>query len=46
MAITDISVTDIRDFADGHEFGSAGAYVRIRGVARGAPGSQPDHTSE
>jgi hypothetical protein len=35
MAITDISVTDIADFADGHEFGAAGAYVRIKGVARG-----------
>ncbi|HTQ34527.1 MAG TPA: alpha/beta hydrolase domain-containing protein, partial [Stellaceae bacterium] len=36
MAITDISITDIIDFADGHEFGSAGAYVRIKGVAHGA----------
>ena len=35
MAITDISVTDIADFAEGHEFGAAGAYVRIKGVARG-----------
>jgi hypothetical protein len=35
MAITDISVTDIADFADGHEFGAAGAYVRIKGIARG-----------
>ena len=35
MAITDISVTDIATFADGHEFGAAGAYVRIKGVARG-----------
>jgi Alpha/beta hydrolase domain len=35
MAITDISVTDIADFADGHEFGTAGTYVRIKGVARG-----------
>jgi hypothetical protein len=35
MAITDISVADIADFADGHEFGPAGAYVRIKGVARG-----------
>ena len=35
MAITDISVTDIATFADGHEFGDAGAYVRIKGVARG-----------
>lgn len=36
MAITEISVTDIADFAGGHEFGAAGAYVRIKGVARGA----------
>jgi hypothetical protein len=35
MPITDISVTDIADFADGHEFGAAGAYVRIQGVAKG-----------
>jgi alpha/beta hydrolase family protein len=35
MAITDISVTDIADFAAGHEFGAAGAYVRIKGIARG-----------
>jgi hypothetical protein len=35
MAITDISVSDIADFADGHEFGAVGAYVRIKGVARG-----------
>ncbi len=35
MPITDISVTDIANFADGHEFGAAGAYVRIKGVARG-----------
>jgi hypothetical protein len=35
MAITDISVTDIANFADGYEFGPAGAYVRIKGVARG-----------
>jgi Alpha/beta hydrolase domain len=35
MAITDISVTDTADFAGGHEFGRAGAYVRIKGVARG-----------
>src|SRR5438105_4746949 len=44
MPITDISVTDIAAFADGHEFGAAGAYVRIKGVARGvldpaAPGN-------
>jgi hypothetical protein len=35
MPITDISVTDIDTFADGHEFGTVGAYVRIKGVARG-----------
>jgi hypothetical protein len=35
MAITDISVTDTADFADRHEFGMAGAYIRIKGVARG-----------
>jgi hypothetical protein len=35
MAITEISVSDIADFADGYEFGAAGAYVRVKGVARG-----------
>jgi hypothetical protein len=35
MPISDISVTDILPFAEGHEFGAAGAYVRIKGVARG-----------
>src|SRR5438876_7802985 len=35
MPITDIAVTDIANFAGGHEFGAAGAYVRIKGVARG-----------
>src|SRR6266571_5072622 len=35
MPITDIAVTDIATFADGHEFGASGAYVRIKGVARG-----------
>ncbi len=35
MPITDISVTDTVTFADGHEWGAAGAYVRIKGVARG-----------
>lgn len=35
MPISDISVTDIVPFADGHEFGAAGPYVRVKGVARG-----------
>jgi hypothetical protein len=35
MAITNISITDMANFADGHEFGAAGAYVRIKGVAMG-----------
>jgi hypothetical protein len=35
MAITDIRITEIADFADGHTFGAAGAYVRIKGVAHG-----------
>src|SRR5216684_8609570 len=35
MPITDITVVDIATFADGYEFGAAGAYVRIKGVARG-----------
>src|SRR5215472_18041886 len=35
MAITEISITETIDFADGREFGAAGAYVRVKGVARG-----------
>jgi hypothetical protein len=35
MPITSISVAEITNFADGHEFGEAGAYVRLRGVAHG-----------
>jgi Alpha/beta hydrolase domain len=35
MPIIEISVTDIAEFAAGHEFGAAGAYVRIKGMARG-----------
>ena len=35
MAIIAISITDIADFADGHAFGATGAYVRIKGIARG-----------
>src|SRR4051812_6879301 len=35
MPITNVSVNDIAAFADGHEFGAAGAYVRLRGTARG-----------
>ncbi|HEX3537600.1 MAG TPA: alpha/beta hydrolase domain-containing protein [Stellaceae bacterium] len=45
MPITDIAVTAIDNFAEGHEFGAAGPYLRIRGVARGtldpaAPGNR------
>ena len=36
MAITEITVTETIDFADGHAFGGAGAYVRLKGVAHGA----------
>ena len=35
MAITEISITETIDFADDREFGAAGAYVRVKGVARG-----------
>ena len=36
MPITAITVSDIADFAGGHEFGEAElSYVRIRGIARG-----------
>jgi hypothetical protein len=36
MAVTDISISDILDFADGHAFGATGAYVRIKGIAHGS----------
>ena len=42
MPITAITVSDIADFAGGHEFGAVGAYLRIRGVARGV--LDPDAT--
>ncbi len=35
MAITQLSVAAIDSFADGREFGEAGPYVRIQGVAKG-----------
>jgi hypothetical protein len=35
MAITEIRVTEIIEFAEGHKFGAAGAYVRVKGIARG-----------
>ena len=35
MAITRLSVAAVESFADSHEFGKAGAYVRIHGVAQG-----------
>jgi hypothetical protein len=36
MAITRLSAAGVESFADGHEFGKAGPYVRINGVAQGA----------
>jgi hypothetical protein len=35
MAITKLSVAAVDDFADGCEFGAAGPYVRIHGIAAG-----------
>ena len=35
MAVTKLSVSAIERFAEGREFGNAGAYVRIKGIARG-----------
>ena len=35
MAITKLSVAAVNDFADGCEFGAAGPYVRIHGIAAG-----------
>src|SRR5579862_5152682 len=35
MPITDIAVAEIANFADGYEFGAAGVYLRIKGMARG-----------
>jgi alpha/beta hydrolase family protein len=33
--VTEIRVDAVEPFADGHEFGDAGAYERVRGVAKG-----------
>jgi hypothetical protein len=35
MTITEIRVDSIEPFADGREFGEAGSYLRVRGVAKG-----------
>ena len=35
MPITEITITASEPFADGEAFGEAGAYVRLKGVARG-----------
>jgi hypothetical protein len=35
MTITEIRVDSIEPFAEGREFGEAGSYLRIRGVAKG-----------
>ena len=35
MPITDITVSTVEPFADGEAFGEAGAYVRVKGMARG-----------
>jgi hypothetical protein len=35
MAVTKLSVSAIERFAEGREFGNAGAYIRIKGIARG-----------
>ena len=35
MGITGITINAVEPFADGKPFGAAGAYVRLRGVARG-----------
>jgi hypothetical protein len=35
MAITRLSIAAVENFADGHQFGEAGPYVRIHGIAGG-----------
>src|SRR5438309_9102937 len=35
MPITGITISAVEPFAEGKTFGKAGAYVRVRGVARG-----------
>jgi Alpha/beta hydrolase domain len=35
MAITRLRIAAVEDFAGGHEFGKAGRYVRIQGIAAG-----------
>jgi hypothetical protein len=36
MPITGITISAVEPFADGHVFGDAGPYLRVRGVAQGA----------
>ena len=33
MAIVEIKIDTIEPFADGHAFGEAGSYLRIKGIA-------------
>ena len=35
MAIVEIKIDKIEPFADGHAFGEAGSYLRIKGIAKG-----------
>ena len=35
MPVMKIDIAAVEKFADGHEFGEAGPYVRVHGVARG-----------
>src|ERR1700751_6385389 len=35
MAIVEIKIDTIEPFADGHAFGEAGSYLRIKGIAKG-----------
>src|SRR4051794_1686613 len=45
MPITNIAIEAVEPFAEGREFGDAGPYVRIRGVARGELDPESPHNA-
>ena len=42
-AIVEIKITERQPFADGRQFGSAGSYVRMKGIAKGELDSKDPH---
>src|SRR5258708_13284556 len=43
--ITEIRIDAVEPFADGHSFGAAGAYERVRGVAKGELDPKSPHNT-